>query len=105
MNGPQELREAEDAVRNGVTTVILFTAPWCKPCEDMYRVLSEIADVADDIKVYAIDLSKCPEAAIKYSVINVPTLIVFKGGRPVTRRVGVVRREELYSLISLGPGR
>ncbi len=105
MSVPQELREVEDAVKDGVTTVILFTAPWCKPCEEAYHALSEITDMSAEVKVYVIDLSKYPEAAIKYSVINVPTLIVFKGGKPITRKVGVVRGEELRSLISPGSGK
>lgn len=95
----RELKEVEEETRSSAPTLILFTAPWCKPCEEMYRELSKMAGVVTEVKIYVIDLSKHPEAALKYSVINVPTLIIFKDGKPTIRKVGFIKSEELQSLI------
>ena len=56
--------------------------------------------VGDDIKILKVDVDKNPQAAQHYQVQGVPTLILFKNGKPVWRQSGVVQKNGLLSVIN-----
>jgi thioredoxin 1 len=67
-----------------------FWAPWCGPCRMIAPMVEELAmDNGDTVKVGKINIDENPEAAQKYDVSAIPTLIVFRNGEIVERLQGV----------------
>jgi thioredoxin 2 len=83
-----------------VPLVIDFYADWCAPCRMMAPLLDELArDHAGEVLVGKVDTDRHPSVAMDFKVRGIPTLIVFSGGREVTRHVGVVPRTVLEELL------
>ncbi|MCO6451426.1 MAG: thioredoxin [Caldilineales bacterium] len=82
-------------------TVTDFWAEWCGPCKLIAPVLDEIATEYDGkLKVAKLDVDANPSTAMAYGVMSIPTLLVFKGGKPVERIVGYMPKERLLSRIT-----
>jgi thioredoxin 1 len=62
--------------------------------------LDEIArDYSGKLKVAKLDVDENPESAFKYGIVNIPALILFKGGQPVARILGARPKQTLLSTI------
>ncbi|MEU9362258.1 thioredoxin [Streptomyces sp. NPDC048301] len=81
---------------SGLPVLVEFTADWCGPCRQLAPVLSAIArEEAGRLKVVQIDVDRNPETASRFAVLSMPTLMVFKGGEPVTSMVGARPKRRL----------
>lgn len=82
-------------IKSGITLVD-FWASWCMPCKMMAPVLNEVADeVKGKAKVGKLNIEQHQQIANKYSVRNIPTLIIFRNGKEIDRVVGVKNKEYL----------
>ncbi len=78
-----------------------FFAEWCGPCKTMAPILKELKDsVGEAVTIIKVDVDKNPKAAQHYQVQGVPTLILFKNGKPLWRQSGVVPKAGLMSAIN-----
>ncbi|ARK31657.1 thioredoxin [Halalkalibacter krulwichiae] len=78
-----------------------FWAPWCGPCKMIAPVLEELdAEMGDKVKIAKIDVDENQETAGKYSVMSIPTLLVFKDGNVVDQVVGFQPKEALAELLN-----
>ncbi len=81
-------------------TVVDFWAVWCGPCKMIAPILDDIANEYEGkLQVAKLDVDHNNESAMKYGVMSIPTLIVFKGGQPVERIVGYMPKEKLLAKI------
>jgi thioredoxin 1 len=81
-------------------TVVDFWAVWCGPCKMIAPVLEEIAQqYAGQLQVTKLDVDHNNESAMKYGVMSIPTLILFKNGQAVERIIGFMPKEKLLSKI------
>lgn len=89
--------EFEAAVLQSEQPVLVdFGASWCGPCR---KIAPEVDAVAEQYegraRVFTVDVDQEPDLAARYGVQGLPTLLVFKGGRPVSQIVGLVPRSEI----------
>ena len=76
-----------------------FWAPWCGPCRMVSPVVDEIAAERSDITVGKVNVDEQPELSMQFGVMNIPTLLVFKGGQVASKAVGARPKEELLKLL------
>ena len=73
-----------------------FWAPWCRPCLMIAPVLDELAGEYDDrLGITRMDVDQNPKTAAKYSIMSIPTLLIFKQGKPISHIVGFRPKAEL----------
>ncbi len=78
-----------------------FFAEWCGPCKMMSPILKEVKDVVGEkVSIIKLDVDKNPQTANQYQVQGVPTLILFKNGKIIWRKSGVVPKSELLQIIN-----
>ena len=78
------------------TVITDFWAEWCGPCKMIAPLLDQIATEYDGkLSVAKLDVDQNNSTAMAYGVFSIPTLIVFKGGKPVERIVGFMPKEKL----------
>ncbi|KMY43558.1 thioredoxin [Bacillus sp. FJAT-27916] len=78
-----------------------FWAPWCGPCKMIAPVLEEIdAELSDKVKIVKLDVDENQETAVKFGVMSIPTLVLFKDGEVVDKVIGFQPKEALVNLIS-----
>ncbi|HDC9545005.1 TPA: thioredoxin [Staphylococcus aureus] len=89
----------DSKVESGVQLVD-FWATWCGPCKMIAPVLEELAaDYEGKADILKLDVDENPSTAVKYEVMSIPTLIVFKDGQPVDKVVGFQPKENLAEVL------
>ncbi|KAI9078649.1 hypothetical protein K1719_039398 [Acacia pycnantha] len=97
----QTFSSFDDLLANSEKPVLVdFYATWCGPCQFMVPVLDEVSSrLTDVIQVAKIDTEKYPSIADKYSIQALPTLIIFKDGKPIDRFEGALTADQLIERI------
>jgi thioredoxin-like negative regulator of GroEL len=82
-------------------TVVHFTAPWCSPCTQVRRVVTQVCSDLGDVAHVEIDMDANPAAARRLSVLSLPTTFIFDaGGRQRYRASGVPKADDLRSALT-----
>ncbi len=94
-------KENFDEIINGDKPVLVdFWATWCGPCKMLAPTIEELAEeLKDEVVVAKLDVDKAQEIAVKYQVMSIPTLILFKDGKEVKRTVSFQPKAKLLDFI------
>ena len=90
-----DARFTADVLESDDPVVVDFHAVWCGPCRVMSPILAEMAEERPDVRFVKMDVDENQETAVRYGVLSMPTLMVFRGGEPVLRLVGARRKSRL----------
>ena len=82
----------------GKLVLVDFFATWCGPCSMLAPVIEEL-DKQMEIKVIKIDTDELPEIAQAFRIMSIPTLILFKDGKPVKKTMGYMPLEQLKKFV------
>lgn len=81
-------------------TIVDFYADWCGPCKMMSPVIDKIAEEnAETIKVGKVNVDESQDLAMKYNVMSIPTILIFKDGNILKTFIGVTSKQEIEEFI------
>jgi thioredoxin 1 len=89
-----------EIIQSEKPVLVDFFAEWCGPCKMMGPILKDVKqEVGDAVTIIKVDVDKNQQAAMDYQVQGVPTLILFKNGKPQWRQSGVVPKSGLMGVL------
>ncbi|HKO94857.1 MAG TPA: thioredoxin [Polyangiaceae bacterium] len=90
----------DEVLQSGETVLVDFTAAWCGPCKRLAPIVEEIAEaMKGKVKVGKLDIDDAPLTASKHGIKGVPTLMVFKDGKPTGQHVGLTTKAKILDLV------
>lgn len=90
----------DSVVNDSLPVLVDFWAPWCGPCRSLSPIVDELADeLAGKLTVAKCNVDDNQDLAMRFGVMSIPTLIVFKNGEEVDRSVGALPKARLQALL------
>lgn len=90
--------EFKDLVSDGLVLIDFF-AEWCGPCRMLAPVLEDFANEESGIEVYKVNVDNDPDLAREFQVSSIPTMILFKDGKQIEKKIGFAPKDALKAWI------
>lgn len=91
----------EKVLQTDKLVVIDFWAEWCRPCRMIGPIIDEVSkEYKDKVVIGKVDVDNNDEAATKYNIRNIPTILFIKNGEIVDKVVGVISKKPLVEKIN-----
>ncbi|MBE6667077.1 MAG: thioredoxin [Ruminococcaceae bacterium] len=92
----------ENEIKTSEKTVLLdFYADWCGPCRMVSPIVDEIAEEYPEILVGKINVDDCPELAVQFGIVSIPTLIVMNKGEVSKKIVGAYPKASIVEALGI----
>jgi len=89
-----------DVLKSDKPVLVDFFATWCGPCRMQGPIVDELAaEMGDKVKIGKMDVDQNPQAAGKYGIMSIPTIMIFKGGEAKETFTGLQTKETLKAAL------
>ena len=87
---------SQEVIKSPTPVLVDMWATWCGPCRMIAPIVEELAgQYQGKVKVGKLNVDDHPQVAAQYGIMNIPTLLIFKGGQEIDRIVGAQPKQEL----------
>ncbi len=91
-------KEFDESIKSG-KVLVDFYAEWCGPCKMLSPVVDELSEELKDVTFFKLNVDESDEVVRKYSVMSIPTLLIFEEGELKATSVGFKNKEEIKELL------
>ncbi len=90
----------QEVIKSDLPVLIDFWAEWCMPCKMIAPIVEQLAEeFSGKLKVGKLDVDSNPQTSMKYGIRSIPTLLLFKDGKPVDQIIGAVPKNVILDKI------
>jgi len=89
---------SEKVLESDIPVLVDFWAEWCVPCRLVEPIIEELAEEYDGVVKFArLDVDSNPQTSVQYGIRSIPSLILFRDGKPVSQIIGAMPKLALKS--------
>jgi thioredoxin 1 len=90
----------EEVLNSKIPVLVDFWAIWCNPCKMLSPIIDQIAEeMSGEIKIGKVNVDEEGMLSVEYGVMNIPTLLMVKDGKVVSKLVGLHSKEDILDFI------
>lgn len=90
----------EEVLKANIPVLVDFWATWCAPCRMLAPTITEIAEEYEGkIKVGKVNVDEEGELAMRYKIVSIPTILLFKNGEVSNKSVGLAPKQEIINML------
>jgi len=91
-----------EVVSSPIPVIVDFWAPWCRPCQMLGPTIEQLhTELEGKVKVGKVNVDENEELAMRFGISTIPSIILFRDGKPVKKVVGLMRKEDLLRNLGL----
>jgi len=86
----------EEVLDSEIPVIVDFWAEWCAPCRLIAPIVEEIAsEYKGKVNVFKLDVDNNPTVSMNYGIRSIPTILIFKNGKPFETIIGAIPKKEI----------